>query len=240
MHIFGIFNRNGYRDFADRVSSIVERFNHLAKKFSIDTDYKYFKILGIEPTDNKDTIKEAYRNIIKRYHPDINKTNDAHIITEKANEAYHALVGKNVLDKADKRIENTMLNLLIREYNALLEKDLKKLKEDFSHGRVEKWFFEQEMDEFLNYKKRANSAFKNVFKDFMKFKKEVHKLNKTGMHIKAKRRIDISNEFYNALIEIGSIDKQCQVLYNNIRSVKKRFYAEAQKSNREMKARIKV
>ncbi|HQM97138.1 MAG TPA: DnaJ domain-containing protein, partial [Clostridia bacterium] len=34
-------------------------------------EYKdYYKILGVEKKDDKDTIKKAYRKLAKKFHPD--------------------------------------------------------------------------------------------------------------------------------------------------------------------------
>jgi DnaJ-class molecular chaperone len=56
----------------------------------------FYKILGIKENANKDEIKKAYRTLQMKYHPDRNPGNqDAHIMTQKINEAYETLGDEN-------------------------------------------------------------------------------------------------------------------------------------------------
>lgn len=52
----------------------------------------YYKILGVSRNASEEEIKNAYRTLIKKYHPDRNPDNEeAKIITQKINEAYEHL-----------------------------------------------------------------------------------------------------------------------------------------------------
>ena len=51
----------------------------------------YYKILGIERSASADQIKNAYKKMAKKYHPDVNKTGDAEATFKKINEAYEVL-----------------------------------------------------------------------------------------------------------------------------------------------------
>jgi len=51
----------------------------------------YYKILGIERNATQEEIKNAYKKMAKKYHPDINKTEDAEKTFKKVNEAYEVL-----------------------------------------------------------------------------------------------------------------------------------------------------
>lgn len=55
-------------------------------------DYKdYYKILGVSKTASDDDIKSAYRNLARKYHPDINKDPNAEDKFKEINEAYQVL-----------------------------------------------------------------------------------------------------------------------------------------------------
>ena len=51
----------------------------------------YYDILGVSKTASADEIKSAYRNLAKKYHPDINKTEGAAEKFKEINEAYEVL-----------------------------------------------------------------------------------------------------------------------------------------------------
>lgn len=51
----------------------------------------YYKILGIDRDVDQDKIKNAYKKMAKKYHPDVNKSKDAEENFKKVNEAYEVL-----------------------------------------------------------------------------------------------------------------------------------------------------
>ncbi len=51
----------------------------------------YYKILGIERNATQEKIKNAYKKMAKKYHPDVNKSKDAEENFKKVNEAYEVL-----------------------------------------------------------------------------------------------------------------------------------------------------
>lgn len=87
----------------------------------------FYEILGIKKSASKEEIKTAYKNLVKKYHPDVNKNVDSSII-KNLNEA------KEILLDDDKR----------REYDSTLEK-LNKSKE-FSKDKSET--YESKSDEY--------------------------------------------------------------------------------------------
>lgn len=55
-------------------------------------DYKdYYKILGVSKTATDEEIKNSYRNLARKYHPDINKDANAEDKFKEINEAYQVL-----------------------------------------------------------------------------------------------------------------------------------------------------
>ena len=63
---------------------------------------KYFQQLGIQPTDNVDAIKKAYRKMAFRFHPDKNSSEDAHIRFIQITEAYEILTGQRKISNDPK------------------------------------------------------------------------------------------------------------------------------------------
>ncbi|MGB1104773.1 MAG: DnaJ domain-containing protein [Crocinitomicaceae bacterium] len=57
----------------------------------------YFKILGIEPTNDQQKIKRAYRKKAMSFHPDRNQSPDAEARFIEINEAYEVLTGQQTL-----------------------------------------------------------------------------------------------------------------------------------------------
>ena len=61
--------------------------------------HDYYKELGVQPTDSEATIKQAYRRLARKYHPDVSKEVDAEARFKAINEAWE------VLRDADRRAE---------------------------------------------------------------------------------------------------------------------------------------
>ena len=51
----------------------------------------YYEILGVDKNASADDIKSAYRRLAKKYHPDLNKTEEAAAKFKEINEAYEVL-----------------------------------------------------------------------------------------------------------------------------------------------------
>ena len=51
----------------------------------------YYSILGVDKNASDDEIKSAYRRLAKKYHPDLNKTEEAAAKFKEINEAYQVL-----------------------------------------------------------------------------------------------------------------------------------------------------
>lgn len=69
----------------------------------MDANVDYYEILGIPSNSNADTIRTAYRNMAKRYHPDLNKDKHAEDKFKLVNEA------NDVLSNAATRSQYDML-----------------------------------------------------------------------------------------------------------------------------------
>ena len=54
----------------------------------------YYETLGVGKNASDDEIKSAFRNLAKKYHPDLNKTPEAAEKFKEINEAYSVLSDK--------------------------------------------------------------------------------------------------------------------------------------------------
>src|SRR5213082_858243 len=51
----------------------------------------YYELLNVSRTASAEDIKRAYRNLARKYHPDVNKSHDAEVRFKEINEAYECL-----------------------------------------------------------------------------------------------------------------------------------------------------
>lgn len=66
----------------------------------------YYEILGVDENADLDTIKKAYRKLVRKYHPDISKEPDAVQKTAEVNEAYETLKDTQKRTEYDEMLAN--------------------------------------------------------------------------------------------------------------------------------------
>lgn len=70
------------------------------------TDKNYYEVLGVAKDADLDTIKKAYRKLVRQYHPDVSKEPDAVQKTAEVNEAYETLKDKEKRAEYDEMLAN--------------------------------------------------------------------------------------------------------------------------------------
>jgi len=69
----------------------------------------YYSILGVHKNASERTIHEAYKRLVKRYHPDFNPSPEALEILKEINEAYEVLTNPDLRPKYDNTAHETRL-----------------------------------------------------------------------------------------------------------------------------------
>ena len=66
----------------------------------------FYELLGIKKDATKEEIKKAYRDMVKRYHPDVNKSDEASKIIISLNEAKETLLDDDKRSEYDKLLND--------------------------------------------------------------------------------------------------------------------------------------
>ena len=100
-------------------------------------DYiNYYDLLGVSKNASKEEIKKAYLKQIKKWHPDINKDENAQSITMKFNEAKEILLDDNKRADYDNLLDKRVNN----KYNDLKRKVNKKENNTYNEEKLyTKW-----------------------------------------------------------------------------------------------------
>ena len=103
----------------------------------------YYELLGIKNDASVAEIKKAYRDMVKKYHPDINKSSDASKIIISLNEAKETLLDEDKRKEYDEllnEIKYSKQYTASKENNTYKEKT-KEYKENYSESYVTRWQF---------------------------------------------------------------------------------------------------
>lgn len=100
-------------------------------------DYvNYYDLLGVSKNSSKEEIKKAYLKQIKKWHPDINKDENAGNIAMKLNEAKEILLDDSKRIEYDKQLDNKVNE----KYNDLKNKVNKKDNNTYNEEKLyTKW-----------------------------------------------------------------------------------------------------
>lgn len=106
----------------------------------------FYELLGISMDSTKQEIKNAYREMVKKYHPDINKSEDANKIIRSLNEAKEVLLDDEKRKEYDKLLNDIKYSKQFsKEKDETYTAKTEEYKENYSENYVTKWQF------FINY-----------------------------------------------------------------------------------------
>lgn len=114
----------------------------------MNSTFNYYELLGVKENASKEEIKVAYKKQMKKWHPDINKSDDAISMSAKINEA------KEVLLDDTKR----------KDYDEYLKK---KIDENYSRYTQRKAYSENNKKEASEYEDKKVTKWQ-YFNDFLK------------------------------------------------------------------------
>jgi hypothetical protein len=92
----------------------------------------YYQILELEPNCTVDDIKQAYRRLAKKFHPDINKSPDAHQKFIEISEAYEVLLHRTSYDNHSQQQTQYDYEAFIRDVREAAQKQARMRYEKFA------------------------------------------------------------------------------------------------------------
>ncbi len=123
----------------------------------------FYELLGISETASEQEIKTAYRNMVKKYHPDINKSDDANKIIRSLNEAKETLLNETKRRDYDQLLHGIKHSKQVsKEKEQTYKAKTDEYKETYKDVYVTRWQF------FKNYLKNGlDSKFTKIIKSII-------------------------------------------------------------------------
>ena len=109
----------------------------------VDPEKDYHKILGLQKDAGPDEIKRAYRQLAKKYHPDISKAFDAHDQFIKITEAYEILINRDLHEYYFQRETTRDPGFMHAQYKKARE-EARENAQRYARMKYEKFIREQE------------------------------------------------------------------------------------------------
>lgn len=182
----------------DKVEKMVKEFESAQKSRGDEEIKKYFEVLGIRPTKDRNAVRNAYRSMAKKYHPDVSKSIGSEEMMKRINEAYKAISSERAVvrmeldeDAASIRIENRFLNLYEQARQYDYEIFLGKLRVISSRNELYGI-----VGEFTDWKARIDRVERALFGKFRSAMKDLEKVN---MRIDKAMKSDIGDSLLGAL-----------------------------------------
>lgn len=129
----------------------------------------HYETLGVNPNADKQTIKKAYRKLALEFHPDRNKSPDAHEKFIEINEAYLILYDDEARLRYDREYQ---YHFAIKEepkteYSERTEKQQKSTSQEFGKERTYQRYEDEDLNKWSkNAREQAESFAKMAFNEF--------------------------------------------------------------------------
>ncbi|MEG2011519.1 MAG: DnaJ domain-containing protein [Bacilli bacterium] len=172
----------------------------------------YYQILGVNYNATQDEIKNAFRNLIKQYHPDVNFSFNAEEMAKKIIGAYDVLSNSAERIKYDSKMKNnqssyTASSTTSQKTSQQTQYEQQK-KQQEAQERYEKWKTESENREreaskstyhYQQTREESESDFEDWIKEYLRRKREQEKYNLQKI-IKVKNDNILNINYNNNLI----------------------------------------
>ncbi len=110
----------------------------------------FYELLGVKRQATKEEIKNAYRSMVKKYHPDTNKSEEANKIIISLNEAKEVLLDDDKRKEYDVLLDNiSHSKQFSNEKSETYYTKTQQYKNDYADVYITKWEF------FINYLKNG-------------------------------------------------------------------------------------
>lgn len=110
----------------------------------------FYELLGVKKNATKEEIKKAYRDMVKRYHPDVNKSDEASKIIISLNEAKETLLDDDKRCEYDKLLNDINHSKTYSNDSTSYSAKKEEYKENYSESYVTRWQF---LMTYLNFGK---------------------------------------------------------------------------------------
>ena len=110
----------------------------------------FYELLGINKDATHEEIKKAYRDMVKKYHPDVNKSDEASKIIISLNEAKETLLDDDKRCEYDKLLNEINHSKTYSNDSTSYSAKKEEYKENYSESYVTRWQF---LMTYLNFGK---------------------------------------------------------------------------------------
>ena len=110
----------------------------------------FYELLGVKKDATKEEIKKAYRDMVKKYHPDVNKSDEASKIIISLNEAKETLLDDDKRCEYDKLLDDINHSKTYSNDSTSYSAKKEEYKENYSESYVTRWQF---LMTYLNFGK---------------------------------------------------------------------------------------
>lgn len=114
----------------------------------MNSTFNYYELLGVKKDASNEEIKNAYKTLMKKWHPDLNKDENAASMSAKINEAKEVLLDEEKRKDYDEYLNNKVEMNYNRYTQAKKQEQENNQYEQYENNNVTKW---QYLKDWLKY-----------------------------------------------------------------------------------------